>query len=503
MILQSLVDYYEALGDKGEIAQPGWCLEKVYYSLNISASGELLGLITQTYEATKGKKTVQLPSQMQVPERVVRTVGIEANLLCDNTSYMLGFDKKGKPGRSRQCFEACKKLHLEVLDGCTGKAAQAVKAFFENWKPELALGHPVLQAYLDDLTTANLVLRIEGDTLAHEEAEIRSAWQRYYSASDSGEKQRCLVTGKVEPLAVLHGRIKGVVGAQSSGASLISYNAPAYESYGMEGDQPKVAVGKYAAFAYVTAINHLLADRDHVCRMGDTMVIYWSEGADPVLQDTFSLMATPNENDDAILAGIMQNLAQGLPIHDVDMNKRFYILGLAPNAARISVRFFLQDTFGNMIENLRRHYDDLEIQRPSFDLRQHLSIPTLFSEIYTNSWEEGVIPHLSASLFASIFSGKPYPGALLPSVITRIRADKKVSRGRMAIVKAYLIRNEKLNEVATMALNESFDNRAYILGRLFAVLEDAQKKASPSLNTTIKDRYFTSACATPARSPSA
>jgi CRISPR-associated protein Csd1 len=499
VILQSLVEYYEALEERGEIARPGWSLEKVSFALNLSSTGELLGIIPQMHTEMRGKKEVEVPDQMQVPERVVRTVDVIPNFLCDNSSYFLGFDNKGKPKRTQECFQAAKQLHQEVLAQATGKAANAVKGFFNRWQPDTARQHPVLQGYLDDLATANLVFRVEGGACAQDDPEICRAWELYYQSGQEGSKQRCLVTGKIEPMAFLHGKIKGVPGAQSSGASLISYNASAYESYGQnDGNQPGTPVGKYAAFAYVTAINHLLNQRKHSNQIGDTVMIYWAEQADPQPQKLFSLFAFPTADADSQLAGVMKLLAQGKPLDNVSLDKRFYVLGLAPNAARISVRFFLQDTFGNMLENLRRHYLRLEIQRPAFDQRQYLSVPALlFETVPPNSKDKTPSPLLAGAVMRSILTGAAYPQSLFGAVMIRIRADRNVNRGRAAIIKAYLLHNHKEEEVTTVALNKDSNHRAYVLGRLFALLEDAQKQANPGINTTIKDRYFTSACATP------
>ncbi len=499
MILQSLVEYYEALERRGEIATPGWSREKVAFALNLSPDGELLGIIPQMHTEMRGKKEVEVPDQMQVPERVVRTVGVVPNFLCDNTSYLLGFDNKGKPKRSKQCFESAKQLHLAILEKATGKAACAVKSFFERWEPDTAREYPVLQSYLDDLTTANLVFRVDGGACAQEDPEIRKAWEHHRQSGQEGPRQLCLVTGKVEPMAFLHGKIKGVPGAQSAGANLISFNAPAYESYGQnDSESPGTPVGQHAAFAYVTALNHLLGNREHRNQIGDTMMVYWAEQGDPQPQKLFSLFAFPTADADGQLAGIMNHLALGKPLDNVSLDKRFYVLGLAPNAARISVRFFLQDTFGNMLENLRRHYLRLEIQKPAFDQRQYLSVPALlFETISPSSKNKTASPLLAGAVMRSVLTGAAYPQVLFAAVMTRIRADQNISRGRAAIIKAYLIHNHKEEEVTTVALNKDSNHRAYVLGRLFAVLEDAQKQASPGINTTIKDRYFTSACATP------
>ncbi len=497
MIIQSLVNYYDNLASRGEISRHGWCMEKVSYALNISLDGELLGVIPTLQEVQRGKKTVEIPKIIEVPERVVRSSGIKANFLCDITSYILGFDEKGKPERAVECFAASKALHLDILKNAVSPATTAVKSFFIKWEPEKAYEHPILQPYKKNMATANIFFKINGEIDAQSDNEIQECWQTYKNQTENETKQICLITGKNEPIVTLHGKIKGVPGAQSAGANLVSYNASSYESYGKDGNNT-APIGEYSAFAYVTALNRLLADNNHSRRIGDTIVVYWAEDADPKPQQIFTLFNFPEPETDFELDSIMSKLSLGKPIEDIDMNKRFYILGLAPNAARISVRFFLQSTFGKLIENVQQHYLRLEINKPAFDNRIYLSVPALLKEtVNPKSKDKASSPLLSGAVMYSVLDGNKYPESLFSAVIIRIRADGNVSRGRAAIIKSYLIKNHHEKEVTTMSLNESTDNRAYVLGRLFAVLEDAQLQANPGINATIKDRYFTSACATP------
>ena len=511
MILQALTRYYEILAAKGMLPKPGYCTAKVSCALNLSPEGELLSLLTLRRPEQRGKKTMDIPQDREVPEQAVRSVGVTANFLCDNSSYLLGIDQKGKPARTLQCFEAGRELHEKVLSGVRSEAAEAVLGFFERWRPEKAAEHPALRDRLEEVTAGgNLVFRI-GDEFAQDDPEIRRAWDGYYASLDGGMQMPCLVTGKDGPVAVLHGKIKGVAGAQSSGANLVSFNAGAYESYGRDGGQGLNApVSRYAAFAYATALNHLLADREHRLTGGDTTVVYWAESPEPVYQNIFTAMLSPqNEDADKLLHSVMERMAQGKPVAEgIELKTPFYILGLAPNAARISVRFFLCDSFGGFVQNIRRHYDDLEIARAPQDY-PYLTLYWLLREtVNPNSNDKAASPLLSGEVLRSILLGLPYPQSLQSAVMLRIRAEqddedrhiRKITRGRAAILKACLLRksdNKTYREVLSVALNEESENRAYILGRLFAVLEKAQRDASPGINSTIKDRYFTSACATP------
>lgn len=508
MILQALVQYYEVLLAKGKIARPGWTSAKISWGLELSPKGQLLAVHSLQTEQPKGKKMVLAPQSMKVPEQVKRASGVAANFLCDNSSYCLGIDAKGKPARSLQCFAACRELHLKILKDVPGNAAQALCAFFESWEPEKAADSPALAQDMDEICKGgNIVFLVDGG-FAQEDPDIIAAWQAFQGQSSEKDSIRCLVTGQKASLARLHPSIKGVMGAQSSGASLVSFNAPSFESYGHE-QGANAPVGSYAAFAYTQALNYLIADRDHMQRAGDTTLVFWAENAEPAFQDFFnmSLFLTDAENiSESDFAAAVKKLARGEAVDwentRLDPNARFYILGLSPNAARLSVRFFWQNSFGKFLENVQKHYDRLEIIRPSYDKFPYLSIYWLLQEtVNKNSRNATPAPQLAGDVLRSVLNDAPYPATLRNAVNLRIHADHEVTRGRAAILKAYYTKNQnKLcpKEVLTMELNKDSKYLPYVLGRLFSVLEAVQNAANPNINTTIKDRYFNSACATPA-----
>lgn len=287
MILQALTRYYEDLLSRGEIAAPGWAPAKISFALCLNENGELTQIVPTMVEGTKGKKTVMQPQLMVLPAAVKRTVSIAANFLWDNSAYLLGIDQKGDPERSLKCFAAAAKLHHAVLDSVDSPNGRAILAFFDTWKPEHAAEHPALIRQLDDVTAGgNLVFHVDGHKVEKDTA-ICEAWQRYRDGGESGVKMQCLVTGKEDEIAAVHPSVKGVRDAQSSGAALVSFNAPAFCSYGREQNY-NAPVGKYAAFAYTAALNHLLADRDHVQHIGDTTVVCWAEGADDAYPGFFA-----------------------------------------------------------------------------------------------------------------------------------------------------------------------------------------------------------------------
>lgn len=532
MILRALVDYYEILAQSGEISRPGYCKAKVSFALNLTPKGELLNVIPLKEEALRGKKTVEVPRSLEVPEQVKKSSGIQSNFLCENSGYVLGVDTKGKPERSRQCFEAFATLHHRVLDGVSGVAAEAVLAFIDAWQPEQAQQCEVLISYYGELVSGvNIVFMIQGKGYAHDDPEIKTAWNEYHTNNSNMTQMRCLVTGKLAPVARLHPNIKGVRGAQSSGASLVSFNAPAFESFGHEqkddtGQGINAPVSEYAAFAYTTALNYLISDADHRQNLGDTTVVYWAVSPQKIYRDFFKFSLNPmpqpeqpgetkvDRQAEGILQDLFSKLVLGKPVAGdvegfIDKETRFYVLGLAPSAARLSVRFFMENSFGNFLKNLKRHYDDLEIGKNPNDF-EYLPVWKLLDETVSSKVRvKEASPLLSGEVMRSILTGAPYPDTLLSNVLLRIRAEQddedkhtyKITRGRAAIIKACLLRrqnNKNYKEVLTVSLNEDSTNRAYVLGRLFAVLEKAQQDANPGINSTIKDRYFTSACATPA-----
>ena len=503
MILQALARYYEDLLSRGEIDAPGWTPAKISYALCLNEKGQLTQVVPTMEEVSKGKKTVLQPQVFPLPAAVKRTVGIDSNFLWDNSTYLLGVDQKGKPERSRDCFAAAAQKHHAVLDGIDSSIARAILAFFDTWQPSQAAEHSALAGLLEEVTAgANLLFRVDG-CYPQKDVAIREAWQSYRESSNpDAVRMQCLVTGREDEITATHPAIKGVRDAQSSGAALVSFNAPAFCSYGRE-QNFNAPVGKYAAFAYTAALNHLLADRNNVQLIGDTTVVCWAEGADPAYQSFamtafFGAESGLSDND---LRAAIKRLADGLPCDDlgIDPERPFYILGLAPNAARLSVRFFLRDSFGRLMKNVNDHYERLKIINARYEVVPLWAL--LRETVNLNSRDKSPSPAMAGAVARAIFSGGPYPASLLEAVMLRIRAERNITWGRAAIIKAYYLKNPHKDcpkEVLTVSLNEASTDTAYTLGRLFSVYEAVQQAANPGINATIKDKYFNSAAAMPA-----
>ncbi len=521
MILQSLVRCYDSLAAQGTLKRPGWSAVKVQWGLCLTADGQVSSVEMLGTANDKGKL---LPRMMFLPTPVKRTSGKAASFLCDNAKYLLGITSEMRssehtPSDSKAikdagtCFRISAQRHHELLDGVSCPMAQAILRFFDTWQPEKAAQSPALQEHFDDLCKGgNLVFCMMGASgkpeMAHEVSEIRAAWEASVAGGKSDAVQgRCLVTGDEDTIAMLHPSIKGVVGAQSSGASLVSFNALAFESYGRNKRQGLNApVGNHAAFAYGEALNYMLREKNYHSLLGSATLVYWAETAQSAYSDCFAALLGTNEDmTQNTLDGIMKaiRLGHGLQWENVPLDSRtpFYILGLSPNASRLSVRFFLQGTFGDFAANLARHQERLNIIRPSYDTRETLSAYSLLKETANPNSRDKLPPsHLVGDLLRAILGDTPYPVSLLTQTELRIHAEHSVSRGKAAILKAWLLKNgsnPQYKEVIDVQLNEQTNYAPYVLGRLFAVLESLQQKANPGINATIMDRYFNAACATP------
>ena len=508
MILQALARYYDDLLQQGKISAPGWTKVKISYALDIGLDGQLKQVVSILKEEPMGKKTVQRPQEIALPAPVGRSsLKVASNFLWDNSGYLLGIKKNEKPERSLKCFQNARELHHALLDGVDSPAAKAILNFFDTWEPEKAAQHTELSKELENVIAGgNLLFRVD-NSFVQDDPLIQEAWNLVQGETDENAvKMQCLVTGREDEIARTHPLIKGVQGAQMAGAALVTFNGNAFCSYGHEQNY-NAPVGKHAAFAYTAALNHLLSDRNSVQHIGDTTVVCWAEGAEEAYQNLaqFALFGQemPGLTDNDLRAAL-KRLANGLPCDDlgVDPKRPFYVLGLAPNAARLSVRFFLHDSFGRLMKNVNDHYDRMEIVRPSFDKQEILPLWWMLREtVNLNSRDKAPSPAMAGATVRAVFSGGPYPASLLEAVMLRIRSESSVTRGRAAIIKAYYLKNPHSDcpkEVLTVSLNEASNNPAYVLGRLFSIYENVQQAANRGIKATIKDKYFNSAAAMPA-----
>ncbi len=505
MILQALARLYDDLAEQGKVPCPGWSSAKVGVALCLNAEGDIVQTIPLKKEVLEKEKTKLIDQTFVLPISPTRASGICAVFLWDTSKYILGIDHGKTDKRASECLNACRTLHEEILAEVTCVEAQAILKFFNKWDPNMYASCEALKACREAIDGgANIMFRVNG-VYPHEVAEIRSAWQVRYDHRE-GTVMQCLITGEEDTIELTHPSIRGILGAQSSGAALVSFNADAFCSYGYTGKQGLNApVGRKAAFAYTTALKYLINDKDNVHRIGDTTVLCWAEGAkteerDLLFEALFGSGKSETFSED-VLRRYVKKLADGLPCEElsVDPDCPFYILGIAPNAARLSIRFFLKTTFGHLIRNVNDHHERCEIVGKKYDI---IPLWALLREtVNLNLSDKTPNPVLAGATARAIFDGTRYPASLLTGVMLRIRAEREITPGRAAIMKAYYLKNTDIRcpkEVLTVSLNEQSSNIPYTIGRLFAIYEAIQEEANPGINATIKDKYFNAVAATPA-----
>ncbi len=504
MILQALNNYYRRLEDDPnvDIAPFGFSRQKIAFCVTLNPDGSLHEIAD--VRTQEGKKL--LPLSLILPGNSKPSgSGINPCFLWDNPAYMLGYKADdAKPQRTRESFEAFRQRHLDLESQIDDTEFSAVCTFLRQWDPAQAVDYEKLV----DIGTGFGVFAIRAaGHYVHDREAVQTWWRDHFEQQDARTEAvtgQCLITGEQRPLARLHEpKIKGVRGAQSSGAAIVSFNLDAFESYG-KAQSLNAPVGERMAFQYCTALNRLLADSQRRIQIGDASTVFWTEKpteAENLLPWVFD--PSRDAEDEALtnhVHAVLSQIAQGkYPGEFGDPQTRFYVLGLSPNAARISVRFWQVSTLGDLMANLHQHFADLSIVRSDRD-PEFPSVWRLLRETVRDS--KDLPPLLGGAVIRAILSGTPYPSLLFSALVRRIRADRQVRYLRAAAIKAHLNRNTRfgiqpLEKELDMALDPDRTEPAYHLGRLFAELEKTQEDAQPGINATIKDRYFGSASATP------
>lgn len=500
MILQALNDYYRRKQADPDTAGrlPAFGLEEkeIPFVLEVDAAGQLVNLI-DTRSGDSKKKTGQ---RFLVPQGIKKTSGVAANLLWDTAEYVLGVDTRGKPERVAEQHDAFRARIGSLPEAARQDAGiAAVLAFLDALPMDRLAAMPAWP----DIRATNPVLtfRLHGDLdlVCQRPAVVAVAL-----ADDDDTKADgvCLVSGEAAVIERLHPAIKGVWGAQTSGANIVSFNLDAFNSYGKT-QGTNAPLGKPAVFAYTTALNHLLA-RDSRQRMqvGDTSTVFWATEAhdlESALPDLFGEPPKdePDRGTEALKA--LYTAVQSGKFAVGDADTRFHVLGLAPNAARIAIRFWETAPAIELARRIRQHFEDIRIVHAPHE-PEHLSLFRLLTGIAMLGKADNIPPNLGGEVMRAILEGLPYPAPMLNLAVQRCRAEQKPSYARAAAIKAYLNRLNRRNnsqERYLPMLDPDNLNAAYRLGRLFAVLEKIQEEASPGLNATIRDRYYGAASSTP------
>lgn len=503
MILQALFAYYERrqrVPDPADrLPQPGLEEKEIPFILELAADGRLIA-ITDTRE-TQGKK--KLAKRFQVPQGIKKTSGVAANLLWDTAEYVLGLDTKGKPERVAAQTTAFRARIDALMRLAPDDAGLLAVQHFLQAGP---LAAAQAQANWAEIETGNnplLSFRLAPDLdLVCQRPQVVAAFANAGGDGQAVAGLPCLITGGSAQPERLHSAIKGVWGAQTSGANIVSFNLDAFRSYGKE-QGANAPVSPAAAFAYTTALNSLLAKGSRQrLQVGDASTVFWAQSEDDSdVEDGFAALFADDADDPDAHTEQVRALYDSLHtgrFAGAAGERKFFVLGLAPNAARIAIRFWQPAPLREVAGHVQRWFDELALVHGPKD-PEH---PTLFRLLTATALlgkADNLPPNLGGEVMRAILSGTPYPAAWLNAAVMRCRAEQHVPYLRAAVIKACLLRGHPTSpqEEATVMLNPDNPNVAYRLGRLFATLEKIQEEASPGLNATIRERYYGAASSTP------
>jgi CRISPR-associated protein Csd1 len=511
MILQELVKYYERKLEEGEMAPEGFEYKEIPYLIEIDEEGNFVRFISTWIDEKKKRAKMFL-----IPRDVGRTSGNEANFLWDNGNYVLGIPDPKKPNISQEKINQRKALfYKKILEFNRNTKILDSIVKFSNLKFDSIKSDPLWEEI--SATCPNLTFKLKD----HNEAisENKEVFNTILSNANENMEEKeeslyglCLVTGSIDEIARKHNPIKGVRGAQSTGGAIVSFNNDAYESYGKE-QSYNAPVSKKIVTAYTTSLNTLLSKDSHQkIQIGDATTIFWSEKKSDIEELFGGLFETSEKDrkdkDKQDIVHIKEHFVSpfsGKYRSLLQEETKFFVLGLSPNAARISIRFWYPTTVGEVSRNIEQHFQDLKMEIPNNE-SGFLSLYRILCSTAVQGKYDNVNPLLAGKIMTSILNGSEYPRMLLSSLLIRIKAEQRINFERISLIKAILNRKGRLDEnfrneynfkEFKTSMDESNTNVAYRLGRLFAVMEKLQQNAIGG-NKTIKDGYFASASTRPA-----
>ncbi|ERI04266.1 type I-C CRISPR-associated protein Cas8c/Csd1 [Atopobium sp. oral taxon 810] len=534
MIIKDLYDLYERyVADpemQSEVPLEGMSVEKVFWEIVLSEDGELKNVRSLSWGDGKNGNEYRV---MHVPRPLNerRSSDVTPYFLCDTAEYLFGLGgAKKKHSKSRE-------LHENVLKGCNDFAADAVRRFFSQNLPMGEWDAKRLEDTLSFRKASNksnlLVFYIENSVgegvFVHECPSVIDAWNCYRAENpESNTIGQCSVTGEKVALAHVFLPLTGFPGAQPARASLISFNCESFCSYGEKIKEHTIGVSERVAFGAGSTLRKLLSDPEHNVRFGDktdkrttnTIFVFWSDRPAPDEDALFRAFIQPPSEDDATIKRVqdaLDNIKNGNSFGEsFDANVRYYVLGISPNAARLSVRFFETATFGKLAVYHGQYLQDIDMIGVRTTSLLQLIRQCAVQGKYKNIPSTLVNPCMQAML-----TGSRFPRSLLSTLLSRMRTDHgsyelngkpyEVTGQRVSLIKACLVRARRFSGVSLtrenevdMSLNRENNSIGYLLGRLFAVMEKAQEDAvkpdtDDELNATIRDKYIGSASVTPAR----
>jgi CRISPR-associated protein Csd1 len=507
MILQALYDLSERMEG---IAPKGFETKRIHFKCCLNSAGCFVG-----FEDTRqlvGKKPVG--QEFLVPSLgEAKGNGIKANLLWENAEYVFGIPTKetSKPDRVKlQALAFRDKIKMLNVDQSPWKEAIA---FLEALPMTSIEADPLWNEVKESASL--IVLAMDGYGVLTAHADVRQCLAKVSVRDEELDEGKgiCLVTGERSELVRLVPQFKGVRGANPTGGSLVAVNnkfengrnqgaTPAFASYN-KSTAFNSPLSPRAAEGFVKAANELLKDPRRHLLVGDATVVFWAE-KQAEFEDQFAWFFKPSEQKDdsdhevQAVNALFQCIRSGNAIPSAQT--RFFVLGLAPNSARISVRFWQTGTIAEFSERIWMHFSDLELQRSPKDSGRYALFHYL-KDIAPQQDSSNIPPNLAGNITRAILDGSPYPATLLQQAVRRIRAEQEVTRIRASLLKAYLNRFQRTypsNEKEILvALDSANTNPGYLLGRLFAVLEKIQEDGQPGINATIRDRFYGAASASP------
>ncbi len=490
MIFSSLIDYYNRLGDTGDVPPFGFSIEDIGFVINLTVEGNLIGGPEDLRTKIKANVYEYMPSVVPYSNRVnVRSSGAAKapNFLVDKADYIFGMSGTST---KQVHHESYKSLINEVCYGTEDPGILAVKKFLNKWDPEKSINLPLWEE-ISGPHGKWVAFRLENERcFIHEHLSVKKCWSDYIG-KEKHKKGISFVEGTILQLQQQYAQFKF-----GSGASLVSFNESAYESYGKKrGENAPISVD--AEFKSSAALKYLFRSKTQRLKIGDATTIFWTERKSPI--ETFMgqvLNPQDDASDNVHVKKFLEAARNGKKPQDLlyDGDVKFYILGLSLNKARLAVRFWHMCTVDQLKDRIGQHFNDLEMERVS---ERDIEFPGIWHLLKETAREtKDISPILGGALMRSILEGVNYPLNIYNGVLNRIRADQRINYLRASIIKAVLKRNFKME--VSMSLDKENMDIAYLMGRLFAVLEKAQQDAIPGANATIKDRFYGAASATPA-----
>ncbi len=530
MLIKALCDYADMQASEGKGQLPdGWSQQDIHFRIMLTPDGDVADIVDvrkeEKFVDRRGKEKIQLNAEKAILPKRTQKTGIESNIIEHRPLYIFGlnyengnFTVEDRTDKAKKSHSAFVKENQAFFEGLDSEICVAYRNFVEKWKPDeeaqnrnlLALGKKYQGAYFGFALNGFKGKLEEDEQFCNRYNEYLNEKKIDKNASEN-ENQVCGILGEKLPVARLHDKIKFPSG-QTSGCQMVCMNDSAFESYGKT-QSFNSNVSELAMKKYTSVLNQLFADKGHNIKIGDMVVVYFAMKKNDVAECDFftSLLSGGIEKEEQALDKLFTFAAGGgvTPLTEagVDTDVIFYVAGMTPNGPRISQKFVYRDKFGSLIENLVQHQKDLHINPEN---KHQIFFSRLAKELTApKSSNDKVSPPLMTGIMLAAFHGTDYPVSLLETVVRRVKTDSdeeknhyiKLNDTRAGIIKACInrrLRIRKQKEEITMSLNVENNNPAYLCGRLFAVYEKIQQDSSDGkLNRTIKDSYFSSACARP------